>query len=198
MAALKFTPETRAAVLEAFAFGLTPLGGSRISIFTWNRDGWDREVCQVKDFRRRAVRMARGGHGKSGPAPDPQALRRERDGVDWITLPADGRKGRAPKWPLSKQTAREKSLWAPEWKRPQAVMWERNGQEIEVALYVRSLAEAERDEATVAARTLVRQFHESLGISLPGLARNRWIIQGSDAPIGSKRPATVSDMCIGK
>jgi len=74
-------------------------------------------------------------------------------------------------------------MWVREWRRPQAVMWEVNGQHEEVALYVRSLAEAERPRASVAARTLVRQQQEALGLSLPGLARNHWII---DLPASSR------------
>jgi hypothetical protein len=120
--------------------------------------------------------MAKGGaRAISGPAPDPNALRRDRDESGWFTLPSE-RKGRAPAWPLSKQTDREATFWKREWRRPQAVMWERHGQQEEVALYVRALAEAEKLDASVASRTLVRQLQESLGISLPGLARNRWRI----------------------
>lgn len=59
-------------------------------------------------------------------------------------------------------------------------MWERNGQELEVALYVRSLVAAEQMDASVAARTLVRQQQEALGLSVPGLARNRWKIGGDE------------------
>lgn len=47
--------------------------------------------------------MARGGSRvNSGPAPDPQALRRERpeDRAGWTILKAEGRKGKAPAWPL--------------------------------------------------------------------------------------------------
>jgi hypothetical protein len=55
-------------------------------------------------------------------------------------------------------------------------MWEANRQELEVALYVRSLVEAERPLATTASRTLVRQQMDSLGLTLPGLLRNRWVI----------------------
>jgi hypothetical protein len=89
---------------------------------------------------------------------------------------------------LSDATNRELVLWAEEWKRPQAVMWEKNRQETEVALYVRSLVAAELPNAVVTARTLVRQQQEALGISLPGLARNRWRI-GEAAP---ERRATAS------
>lgn len=122
--------------------------------------------------------MAKGGaRARSGPPPDPTALRRDRDQGDWVSLPAAGRSGAAPKWPLSGGTARELDLWKGEWKRPQSVMWERLGLEIEVALYVRSLAGAEKPKAPVNLRTLVKQQQEALGLSLPGLARNRWRIE---------------------
>lgn len=121
--------------------------------------------------------MAKGGaRARSGPPPDPNALRRDRDGKDWVTLP-EGRDGEPPAWPLTRASKRELALWVSEWRRPQAVMWERNGQELEVALYVRSLAAAERAKAPVNLRTLVKQQQEALGISLPGLARNRWRIE---------------------
>lgn len=47
--------------------------------------------------------MPRGGARiNSGPPPDPNALRRDRkaDKDGWLTLPEEGRKGRAPKFPL--------------------------------------------------------------------------------------------------
>jgi hypothetical protein len=132
--------------------------------------------------------VAKGGaRAVSGPPPDPNALRRERDSGDWVTLPAEGRDGKVPSWPLSKASSREATLWRREWRRPQAVMWERNGQELEVALYVRSLAAAEHLDASVASRTLVRQQQEALGLSVPGLARNRWRIEHVEA--SSPRPA---------
>lgn len=121
----------------------------------------------------------KGASRRSGPAPDPNALKRDRDSQHWVTLPAEGRQGPAPEWPLKDQTQREVELWASEWARPQAVEWERNGQEVEVALYIRALTDAEGHEAPVTARTLVRQLQEALGISLPGLQRNQWKIAGS-------------------
>lgn len=77
-------------------------------------------------------------------------------------------------------------IWEGEWRRPQAVMWEANSQQTEVALYVRWLVKSERPDAAVALGTLVRQLQESLGLSLPGLARNRWIIATTDE--GSTKP----------
>jgi len=134
--------------------------------------------------------MAKGGaRARSGPPPDPAALRRDRDtdAAGWTNLPAEGRKGDPPSWPLTRATKRETTLWAREWRRPQAVMWERNGQELEVALYVRSLAAAEKTDAPVNARTLVKQQQEALGLSIPGLARNRWRIVADQAPAAPTR-----------
>lgn len=125
-----------------------------------------------------------GARGRSGPPPDPNALRRDRDGGGWTTLPAAGRDGDPPAWPLSRATRREMELWASEWRRPQAVMWERNGQELEVALYVRAVRVAEKVSAPVAARNAVIRMQEALGISLPGLARNRWSIADAPAAAG--------------
>lgn len=118
----------------------------------------------------------KGGHVNSGPARDPHALRRDRDGSSWIHLPAAGRQGEPPAWPLSRTTARERVVWAREWTRPQAIEWEHAGLAEEVALYVRCLVRAERPRATAADRTLVRQLMESLGLTVTGLARNRWTI----------------------
>lgn len=132
--------------------------------------------------------MAKGGaRARSGPAPDPQALRRERDAGEWTELPAAGRAGDPPEWPLSDPTPRELELWAVEWRRPQAIMWERNGQALEVAMFCRAVADAESPRASVSARTLVRQQMDSLGLSVPGLRSNRWKIV--DAVSVSAAPA---------
>lgn len=136
--------------------------------------------------------MAKGTSTNSGPAPDPNALRRDRksDQAGWVDLPSEGRKGRTPAWPLSEASKREIELWRREWRRPQAVMWERNEQELEVALYIRSLVDAESPKATVASRTLVRQQQEALGLSLPGLHRNRWRISSNE--IAARKPIRAS------
>jgi hypothetical protein len=44
--------------------------------------------------------MRGGARVRSGPPANPDALRRERDGKEWTHLPAAGRKGEPPEWPL--------------------------------------------------------------------------------------------------
>lgn len=117
-----------------------------------------------------------GARVTSGPPPDPGALRRARpgDSAGWTELPAEGRKGRLPRWPLDGQSDREKALWRELWKRPQAVMWERLDQRYEVALFARNLARAEQPMASVELQKVVRQYLDSLGLSVAGMLRNRW------------------------
>ncbi|MCI0386656.1 hypothetical protein [Streptomyces sp. CNQ085] len=127
--------------------------------------------------------MPRGGaRAVSGPPPDPNALRRDRpsDRAGWTTLPPDGRPGDPPDWPLTDPSGREWDLWCDLWCRPQAVMWEQMHQDLEVALLVRSLAEAERPDARADVLRLVRQYMESLGLTVQGMLRNRWRIPPVD------------------
>lgn len=123
--------------------------------------------------------MTRGGaRVASGPPPDPASLRQSRpvNAAGWTTLPAEGRTGPAPEWPLVEQTDREAHLWEDLWRRPQAVAWEDLDQRYEVAMFVRKLAEAELPKASVELQKVVRQYLDSLGLSVQGMLRNRWKI----------------------
>jgi hypothetical protein len=122
--------------------------------------------------------MPRGGHAASGPPPDPNALRRNRpsDQAGWTTLPAEGRQGPVPDWPLVSPADRELDLWEKVWSLPQAVMWEAMGQQDEVAMYVRCFVEAERIDGRIDIKKLARQYADSLGLSTQGMLRNRWKI----------------------
>ena len=128
--------------------------------------------------------MPSGGHAASGPPPDPMALRREKDAHLWTTLPAEGRQGEPPDWPLTEVQPREWDLWRAMWVKPQAVMWERLGQQIEVAMFCRKLSEAELPKASVELQKVIRQYLDSLGLSVQGMLRNRWRIAPA-APAGS-------------
>lgn len=134
--------------------------------------------------------MPKGGaRSRSGPPQDPNALRRRSGpgGEEWLSLPLAGRGGRAPAWPLSKATAREREIWTRLWKMPQAVAWEQLLLHDQVALYCRRLAIAERPQATAAEATLARQLQDALGLSAPGLRSMRWRIEGQ--PQASKPEA---------
>lgn len=111
-----------------------------------------------------------GARLRSGPPADPNALRRDRpsDG-EWLVLPAEGRRGPLPEFPLPLASDRELDVWAGLWRKPQALLWERNGQDLEVALHVRTFVEAEQPEAGAALRNLVRQQLSELLLSIPAM-----------------------------
>lgn len=120
--------------------------------------------------------MARGGaRGRSGPAPDPNALRRERsDDKGWLVLPVEGRLGVVPDFPLANGLVSELELWAELWVKPQAVMWEKLGLKFQVAAYVRAFLESVEPDASAGIKTAVIRMEGELGISLPGMASLRW------------------------
>jgi hypothetical protein len=112
--------------------------------------------------------MPKGGaRHKSGPAPAASS-------AEWIDIRNTPRTDPAPTFPLVDPTSRELMLWSEIWRKPQATMWDKQGQEFEVGLYIRRLAEAEKHDASVTLGTLVRQLADALGLTAPGLRSNRW------------------------
>jgi hypothetical protein len=86
---------------------------------------------------------------------------------------------------------RERRLWAQEWARPQAIMWDLNHQAVEVALYIRALIDSEMPNAPVSLRALVNRLMGSLGLTVDGLLRNHWIIeQEPEAPRDGRTAST--------
>lgn len=115
-----------------------------------------------------------GARTRSGPAPDPQALRRLRSGdAAWTDLPIEGRTSPAPTWPAPTQTGREAELWAEMWATPQALIWERDGLRHYVAMFVRLLAEAEVEKASAENRKTVRMMYADLYLTSDSMAKAR-------------------------
>lgn len=133
-----------------------------------------------------------------GPAPDPNALRRDRpsDKDGWTSLPSEGRRKPAPAWPLANLMAdddldpagRELEIWARVWKSAQAVAWELNGSELEVALYVRHLVQAEGGDMKAAAE--MRQWSDRLGLNPAAMLRLRWKIAADEVAAKRAAPTT--------
>jgi hypothetical protein len=119
--------------------------------------------------------MPRGGHARSGPPQDPNALRRgdhAADGFIRLTHPTDP----PPAWPLGDSPSdREMDIWRDLWQRPQATVWPRHGLTREVAAYARTLAIFE-EKPNAALGALVRGFRDDLGLTIAGAARNRWLL----------------------
>lgn len=115
-----------------------------------------------------------GARARSGPAPDPMALRRQRkDDAQWTSLPAEGRAGDAPEWPLTEATPRELVLWERWWRKPEALLWESDGSIDYVALTVRMFAEAEVTKASAENRKTVRMMMADLYLTRESKDRAR-------------------------
>jgi hypothetical protein len=80
------------------------------------------------------------------PNPPKMEPQRGARGRGITNLPAEGRKGEPPEWPLDEQTPAEAGLWADLWTTPQAVAWEHHGWTRVVARYVRCALAAEELE----------------------------------------------------
>lgn len=126
--------------------------------------------------------MPKGGaRTRSGPPADPNALRRARkDDAGWTTLPAEGRTDPTPDWPLTNLTGREAEVWEQFWRKPQALIWERDDQIEYVALFVRQFIEAEDAKASAENRKTVRMMFADLYLTSDAMARARIRIAGDE------------------
>lgn len=129
-----------------------------------------------------------GARSRSGPAPDPNALRRDRSSdAGWTTLPVEGFEGDVPAWPLSDADTVEVEYWSELWRKPQAVMWAKLGMARQLAAYVRAFVESTEREASAGLKTAVLRMEGELGLSLPGMHSLRW--KFAENEVAAKRAA---------
>lgn len=125
-----------------------------------------------------------------GPAPKANPQHRiPRSGL--VKLPAEGRRGDPPKWPLDgRQSAAERRLWAQLWATPQAVVWERLGWTRTVARYCRVLLVAE--ELAKDALAEARQLEDRLGLTPKAMRMLLWEIATDE--LADRRPEPAQDV----
>lgn len=126
-----------------------------------------------------------------GPPPKPAGQRRRTNAtVPMVQLPAEGRKGSAPAWPLARDAnEHEQVLWDELWALPQAVAWERFNYGREVAQYVvwKIMAEAGSLDASKESR----QISDRLGLTPLAMLRLRWeVVADEVADQRKSRPAS--------
>lgn len=122
-----------------------------------------------------------GARSYSGPPPDPNALKRQRDGKEWTKLPSAGRLEPAPEWPAAIDPPNEDEhlKWRELWMLPQALIWEMDRAHDLVAFYVRTYLEAMKPKAGAQARMFVRQLSNDLFLAPMALAAGRYVIEGT-------------------
>ncbi len=125
-----------------------------------------------------------GARSRSGPPPDPNALRRDRpaDAATWVTLPSK-RTGPTPKWPLTvPPNDAESAHWRRLWRTPESTVWEADDAYVDVALYVRTLVRCENPQAPVGLIKDIRVMADNLGLSFGSRLRLRWRIADEETP----------------
>ena len=146
--------------------------------------------------------MASGGaRNRSGPPPTASSARSDRRGLSFQALPAEGYKGRAPKFPLPRREVwqvyfvdkqrirefdedataalaeRELELWRWAWRTPQACAWSRPSEAWRlqtIAMWVRTFVLCESADATAADKNSLHRFADQIGLTPAGLAENGW------------------------
>lgn len=126
-----------------------------------------------------------------GPPPkDPNAKRRRTAAPGFTMLPAEGRPGDPPPWPLREPaTVAEMNVWVEAWRRPQAVEWERIGAERFVARWVQWVIRAEEPGANAKVLAEVRQLEDRLGLTPMAMLRLRWQVADPLEPADDDEPA---------
>lgn len=113
------------------------------------------------------------------PQPPKFQPRRRNERAGPLVLPAGGRKGRTPAWPLEgSATPAERRRWTALWHTPQAAAWESLGWTAVVARYVRTVLAAE--ELVKEAMPEARQLEDRLGLTPKAMRLLLWTIAPAD------------------
>ena len=119
-----------------------------------------------------------------GPPPKhPDTRRRRNASPTFRVLPASGRKGRAPKWPLADPpSAVQAARWRRLWKSPQATAWSDMGQiEESVAYYVLLESWSLSEDCPGAIRAEMRQMNDRLGLNPKAMRSLGWQVEDVSA-----------------
>lgn len=93
-----------------------------------------------------------------------------------INLPAEGRPGKPPAWPLGDTEPGELAAWKQLWATPQAVAWERLGWVRTVARYCRVMVASEAPHATPALLAQATALEDRLGLTPKAMRLLMWQI----------------------
>jgi hypothetical protein len=123
----------------------------------------------------------------AAPKMDPV---RRNSRVGPLRLPAEGRSGATPKWPLDgRPSTPEKRAWVELWSTPQAVAWERLGWTRTVARYAKLLLAAEALNKDALAEA--RQLEDRLGLTPKAMRLLLWEIVADE--VAEKRQDSSGD-----
>ena len=123
-------------------------------------------------------------------APKENPVRRNAR-VGPLVLPAKGREGAPPAWPLpGVHGPDEREAWVLLWATPQAVAWERLGWTRTVARYCRAMVRAEAPNATSALLNAVTAMEDRLGLTPKAMRLLLWSIAQDEVSERRQQKAT--------
>ena len=116
------------------------------------------------------------------PMPPSFNPRRRNARTGPLALPAGGRKGPIPVWPLEgKPLPAESAAWKQLWATPQAVAWESLGWFRTVGRYCRAMVAAESPSATPPLLGQVTALEDRLGLTPKAMRLLLWTIGSDDS-----------------
>ena len=107
-------------------------------------------------------------------------------------LPAAGRSGPVPSWPLTRPLKRELDTWASLWTMPQAVVWEEQRLDRSVARYVRALVAAEERGAPATLHAQVTAMEDRLGLTPKAMRLLLWVVDDDEDLPAAGEPAAAT------
>ena len=124
-----------------------------------------------------------------GPLPDPNSRRRNAPTIPSTSLPAEGRKGRAPAVPGEYALAKAgRAWWVAAWKTPQAANWDTG------AMYVVARRASLEDDLAILDHFEPFDLAEFLGIPPDEALRNLEFIIGKLKSMAGGRLAVMKEM----
>ena len=123
--------------------------------------------------------------------PKDQPIRRNAR-VGPLRLPAEGRLGATPEWPLpGRTTADERRAWAELWRTPHAVAWERLDWVRTVARYCRVMVAAEKPKAPASLLAQAVALEDRLGLTPKAMRLLLWEIARDEVAEQREEPTSV-------
>jgi len=120
--------------------------------------------------------------------------RRRNPRMGPLILPAAGRQGDLPRWPLpGRQTGAEREAWAQLWQTPQAVAWEQLGWMRTVARYCRLMVRAEKPGAAAAVASQATALEDRLGLTPKAMRMLLWQVDEDEVAAQREAPATTRE-----
>jgi hypothetical protein len=128
----------------------------------------------------------------SYPKPDAERRTRHPQQFAWLDLPAEGRKGAAPKLPLLRKWSTEtKRWWSALWSTPQATAWDQTGESlVRLALLYDDLQQVEPGKSTGISAEM-RAIEDRHGLSPKSMLQLRWrIVEAEPGQRAAARPTS--------